>query len=56
MRRVESSNVLVVQPFEVAWFSDEASALTDNSGYITFEARGQYRSQYTPLQFRQALT
>ena len=46
MRRVSSSNVLVVSPFEVAWVSDDSSAFSKNAGCISFEARGQLSLLY----------
>ena len=41
MLRVNSSNVLVVPPFECAWLSDEAFQLKDGTGCISFEVKGE---------------
>ena len=42
MLRVNSSNVLVVPPFECAWLSDEALQLKDGTGCISFEVKGEF--------------
>ena len=42
MLRVNSSNVLVVPPFECAWLSDEALQLKNGTGCISFEVKGGF--------------
>ena len=42
MLRVNSSNVLVVPPFECAWLSDEALQLMNGTGCISFEVKGEF--------------
>ena len=42
MLRVNSSNVLVVPPFECAWLSDETLQLKDGTGCISFEVKGGF--------------
>ncbi|DBB07891.1 TPA: hypothetical protein ACH3X3_009285 [Trebouxia sp. C0006] len=41
MLRVNSSNVLVVPPWECAWLSDEQLQLRDGAGCICFDVRGE---------------
>ncbi len=41
MLRVNSSNVLVVPPWECAWLSDEQLQLRDGAGCISFDVRGK---------------
>jgi len=40
MLRVNSSNVLVVPPWECAWLSDEQLQLQDGAGCICFDVKG----------------
>lgn len=41
MLRVNSSDVLVVPPFECAWLADELAVLKSSSACIVFEAQGK---------------
>ena len=41
MLRVNSSNVLVVPPWECAWLSDEQLNLQDGAGCICFDVKGE---------------
>ena len=41
MLRVNSSDVLVVPPFECAWLADEVGILKNSSACIIFEAQGE---------------
>ena len=40
MLRVNSSNVLVVPPWECAWLSEEQYQLENSSGCVCFEVKG----------------
>lgn len=40
MLRVNSSDVLVVPPFECAWLADETDVLKSSSACVVFEAQG----------------
>ena len=43
MLRVNSSNVLVVPPWECAWLSDEQLQLKDGAGCVCFDVKGELR-------------
>ena len=43
MLRVNSSNVLVVPPWECAWLSDEQLQLKDGAGCVCFDVKGDSR-------------
>lgn len=43
MLRVNSSNVLVVPPWECAWLSDEQLQLQNGAGCICFDVKGEFR-------------
>lgn len=38
--RINSSNDVVVPPFECAWLSDESLQLKDEAGSISFQVKG----------------
>ena len=46
MLRVNSSNVLVVPPWECAWLSDEQLQLKDGAGCVCFDVKGESRCSH----------